>query len=77
MEDESEEVEAMGRACICRSGNDVSLQVQQVEDLISQGIDAMFLNPAEAEGILPALDALKKQTFQSLTLIQKLPICRM
>ena len=40
--------------------NDVSLQVQQVEDLISQGIDAMFLNPAEAEGILPALDALKE-----------------
>ena len=27
--------------------------------MISQGIDAMFLNPAEAEGILPALDALK------------------
>lgn len=40
--------------------NDVSLQIQQVEDLISQGIDAMFLNPAEAEGILPALDALKE-----------------
>ncbi|MFV0362974.1 MAG: sugar ABC transporter substrate-binding protein [Suipraeoptans sp.] len=40
--------------------NDVSLQIQQIEDLISQGIDAMFLNPAEAEGILPALDALKE-----------------
>lgn len=39
--------------------NDVTLQIQQIEDLISQGIDAMFLNPAEAEGILPALDALK------------------
>ncbi len=40
--------------------NDVSLQIQQIEDLISQDIDAMFLNPAEAEGILPALDALKE-----------------
>jgi ribose transport system substrate-binding protein len=40
--------------------NDVTLQIQQIEDLISQDIDAMFLNPAEAEGILPALDALKE-----------------
>lgn len=40
--------------------NDVSLQIQQIEDLISQNIDAIFLNPVEAEGILPALDALKE-----------------
>lgn len=40
--------------------NDVTLQITQVEDLISQGIDAMFMNPAEAEGILPALDQLKE-----------------
>lgn len=40
--------------------NDVTRQIQQIEDLISQGIDAIFLNPAEAEGILPALDALKE-----------------
>lgn len=39
--------------------NDVTLQITQVEDLVVQGIDAMFMNPAEAEGILPALDALK------------------
>lgn len=38
--------------------NDVTLQITQVEDLVVQGIDAMFMNPAEAEGILPALDAL-------------------
>lgn len=41
--------------------NDVTLQITQVEDLIVQGIDAMFMNPAEAEGILPALDALKAE----------------
>lgn len=40
--------------------NDVNLQITQVEDLISQGIDGIFLNPAEAEGILPALDQLKE-----------------
>ena len=39
--------------------NDVTLQITQVEDLIVQGIDAMLMNPAEAEGILPALDMLK------------------
>ena len=41
--------------------NDVTLQITQVEDLIVQGIDAMLMNPAEAEGILPALDALKAE----------------
>lgn len=40
--------------------NDVNLQITQVEDLIAQGIDGMFLNPAEAEGIMPALDQLKE-----------------
>lgn len=39
--------------------NDVSLQITQVEDMVSQNIDGIFLNPAEAEGILPALDNLK------------------
>lgn len=38
--------------------NDVTLQITQIEDLIVQNIDAMLLNPAEAEGILPALDML-------------------
>lgn len=56
-----EEVEKNGDELISVDpANDVSLQIQQIEDLISQGIDAMFLNPAEAEGILPALDALKE-----------------
>lgn len=40
--------------------NDVTLQIQQIEDLIAQKVDAIFLNPAEAEGILPALDQLKE-----------------
>lgn len=39
--------------------NDVTLQITQVEDLIAQDIDGIFLNPAEAEGIIPALDQLK------------------
>lgn len=56
-----EEVEKNGDKLVSVDpANDVTLQIQQIEDLISQGIDAMFLNPAEAEGVLPALDALKE-----------------
>ena len=40
--------------------NDVSRQITQIEDLIAQNIDGIFLNPAEAEGIIPALDQLKE-----------------
>ncbi len=35
-------------------------QVSLVEDIITQGVVAMFLNPVDREGILPALDALKE-----------------
>ncbi|WP_426350434.1 sugar ABC transporter substrate-binding protein [Alloiococcus sp. CFN-8] len=55
-----EAVEAKGDKLISADpANDVSLQITQIEDMITQGIDAIFLNPAEAEGILPALDMLK------------------
>ncbi|NMA66972.1 MAG: sugar ABC transporter substrate-binding protein, partial [Clostridiaceae bacterium] len=53
-------VEARGDKLITTDpANDVTLQITQIEDMITQGIDAIFLNPAEAEGILPALDMLK------------------
>ncbi len=56
-----EKVEANGDKLISTDpANDVTLQITQIEDMISQGIDAIFLNPAEAEGILPALDQLKE-----------------
>jgi ribose transport system substrate-binding protein len=55
------EVEANGDELIATDpANDVMLQITQIEDMITQGIDAIFLNPAEAEGILPALDMLKE-----------------
>lgn len=56
-----EGVEARGDKLITTDpANDVTLQITQIEDMITQGIDAIFLNPAEAEGILPALDMLKE-----------------
>ncbi len=56
-----EGVEANGDTLISADpANDVSLQITQIEDMITQGIDAIFLNPVDAEGILPALDMLKE-----------------
>lgn len=55
-----EKVEANGDTLVSVDpGNDVTRQIQQIEDLIAQGIEGIFLNPAEAEGIIPALDQLK------------------
>lgn len=55
------EIEANGDTLVSFDpANDVTLQISGVEDLIAQDIDAMFMNPAEAEGILPALDMLKE-----------------
>ncbi len=56
-----DEVEAKGDTLISVDpANDVTRQIQQIEDLIAQGIDGIYLNPAEAEGIIPALDQLKE-----------------
>jgi len=56
-----EAVEANGDKLIATDpSDDVDKQISQIEDMIVQGIDAIFLNPAEAEGILPALDKLKE-----------------
>jgi ribose transport system substrate-binding protein len=39
---------------------DVSKQISQIEDLVSQGVDAIFVNPADWKGIRPALEAAQK-----------------
>ncbi len=41
-------------------GNDVTKQIPMVEDLIVQNLDGMFMNPVDAEGIMPAMDQLKE-----------------
>ena len=41
-------------------GNDSNTQIDQIEDLISRGVEIMFVNPVDADGIIPALDALKE-----------------
>lgn len=39
--------------------NDSNTQIDQIEDMISRGVDLMFVNPVDADGIIPALDMLK------------------
>lgn len=56
-----EKVEANGDKLITTNpAMNVELQINQIEDLISQGIDAIFLNPVDWEGIRPALVMLEE-----------------
>jgi ribose transport system substrate-binding protein len=56
-----EVVEANGDELISVDpANDSNTQIDQIEDLISQNIDLMFVNPVDADGIIPALDALQE-----------------
>ncbi len=55
-----EVVESHGDTLISMDpANDSNTQVDQVEDMISRGVEVMFVNPVDADGIIPALDALK------------------
>ncbi|ORM71752.1 substrate-binding domain-containing protein [Pantoea rwandensis] len=38
---------------------DVAVQVQQVDDFINQGVDAIILNPVDTQGVLPMMNAAK------------------
>lgn len=39
---------------------DQAKQISQVEDMIAQGIELLFLNPVDWQGVKPALDAAKQ-----------------
>lgn len=39
---------------------DVALQVQQVDDFINQGVDAIILNPVDTQGVTPMINAAKQ-----------------
>ena len=55
-----EVVEAHGDTLVSMDpANDSNTQIDQIEDMISRGVDLMFVNPVDADGIIPALDMLK------------------
>jgi len=39
---------------------DVALQVQQIDDFINQGVDAIILNPVDTQGVAPMIAAAKR-----------------
>jgi ribose transport system substrate-binding protein len=55
-----EEVEKNGDRLITVDPDTASTQISQIEDLISQKIDAIFLNPVDLEEIRPALVSLNR-----------------
>ncbi|MFD2658416.1 sugar ABC transporter substrate-binding protein [Gracilibacillus thailandensis] len=56
-----EKVEANGDELITTNpAMEVELQINQIEDMIAQDIDAIFLNPVDWEGIRPALVMLEE-----------------
>lgn len=56
-----EAVEANGDELITLdTKQDIATQIQQIEDMINQGIEALFLCPVDSEGIAPALDMLQE-----------------
>ena len=56
-----EVVEANGDTLISLDPqNSNETQISQIEDMISRGVVAMFVNPVDREGIIPALDKLKE-----------------
>lgn len=56
-----EKVEANGDKLVTTNpAMNVELQINQIEDMIAQGIDAIFLNPVDWEGIRPALVMLEE-----------------
>ena len=57
-----EVVEAHGDTLISMDpANDSNTQINQIEDMISRGVEIMFVNPVDADGIIPALDMLKQE----------------
>lgn len=55
-----EGIEKKGYTLICEDpGADVDKQIEQIKNMISDGIDAIFLCPVSWEKITPALEALK------------------
>ena len=55
-----EVVEAHGDTLISLDPqNSNEKQIAQIEDMISRGVVAMFVNPVDRDGIIPGLDALK------------------
>lgn len=56
-----EEIEKEGHTLLTQNpGMNVDTQIVQIEEMIEEGIDAIFLSPVDWQAITPALEALKE-----------------
>ncbi|MGO5051294.1 sugar ABC transporter substrate-binding protein [Lachnospiraceae bacterium LCP25S3_G4] len=56
-----EQVENKGNSLISMNpGLDAQVQINQIKEMIDQGIDVIFLSPVDWEAVQPAIDALKE-----------------
>lgn len=57
-----EAVEAEGGIVLAPDpANDISTQVQQISDMLARGVDVIFVDPIDSEGIEPALVEAKRE----------------
>jgi len=59
--------EAGGELVVSSSEFDISKQVNQIEDMISLGIKALILNPADSKAVVPAVELANKAGIPVIT----------
>jgi len=59
--------EAGGELVVSSSEFDISKQINQVEDMISLGIKALILNPADSKAVVPAVESANKAGIPVIT----------
>jgi ribose transport system substrate-binding protein len=61
-------VEAGGKCVQTDAQLDITKQIADVEDLIAQGVNVLVINPADAEGIVPAIRDANRQGIPVFTI---------
>ena len=70
-----EAVEAQGSTLVTKDpALNVDTQIEQIHQMIKDGLDAIFLCPVSRDAITPALEELKEPMLRSSILIRKLRI---
>lgn len=61
-------VEAGGRCVQTDAQLDITKQISDVQDLIAQGVNVLVINPADAEGIVPAILGANRRGIPVITI---------
>ena len=60
--------DAGGKVIIVNSQNKIAKQVADIEDLLTQNIDFLIVNPVDEAGIVPAIEAANKANVPVITI---------